>query len=115
MKRLPLFITAGMVAIAAAAPFAQNVFADTTEISPEKAASPPSEYPIGERVVITVDPQCSSDRVKAGDVNIITGFDARDAVQGILVEEKEHWLVLREGKTEKWVPKSKILLMSFFD
>lgn len=115
MKRLPLFITAGVLAIAASAPFAQNVFADTTEISPEKTASPPSEYPIGERVVITVDPQYSSDRVNAGDANIITGFDAPDAIRGILVEEKEHWLVLREGKIEKWVPKSKILLLSFFD
>lgn len=119
MKRLPLFISAGVLALAAAAPFAQNVLASTSDISPEEAsriyASRPSEYPLGERVVITVDPEYDSDRVYAGDANIITGFDAPNAVQGILVEEKEHWLVLREGKTEKWVPKSKILLMSFFD
>ncbi len=119
MKRLPLFLTAGVLAIAAAAPFAQNVFASTSELSPEETsriyASRPSEYPLGERVVITVDPEYTSKPVFAGSANIITGFDAPDAVQGILVEEKQHWLVLREGKIEKWIPKSKILLMSFYD
>ena len=116
MKRLPLFITAGVLALAAASPFAPNVLANINpEVANQNFSIPQSEYPLGQNVVITVDPQHSSKPVYAGDANIITGFDAPDAVRGILVEEKEHWLILREGKMEKWVPKSKILLMTFCD
>jgi len=92
MKRLPLFITAGMLAFAAAAPFAQSVFAATTDIPPDESASPPSEYPIGERVVVTVDPQCSSDRVKAGDANIITGLTRGMPSKGSLLRKRNNGL-----------------------
>ncbi len=97
MKRLPLFITAGVLALAAASPFAPNVLANINpEVANQNFSIPQSEYPLGQNVVITVDPQHSSKPVYAGDANIITGFDAPDAVRGILVEEKEHWLILRE-------------------
>ncbi len=116
MKRLPLFITAGVIALAATAPFASNVFANLSQQPAAQGYSMrQSEYPIGRDVVITVDPQHSSKPVYAGDANVITGFNAPDAVKGTLVEEKEHWLILREGIYEKWIPKSKVLLMTLWD
>ncbi len=116
MKRLPLFFIAGALALAAAAPFTSNVFASIPADSASRVNSaPPSAYPLGERVVITVDSESGSTPVYAGDANVITGFNAPDAISGILVEENGAWLILREGKIEKWVPKNKILLMSFCD
>lgn len=69
------------------------------------------EYPLNRDCVITVDSRAESKPVIAGDANIVTGFDAPDTAEGILIHMDSDWLVLRDGSEENWIPKAKVLMI----
>ncbi|MEP4170132.1 MAG: hypothetical protein ABJO26_00460 [Luteolibacter sp.] len=107
---------AGAIALLLIPPFASDLLANlSTPQPPVLSTSQGDEYPFARDCVITLDPQYSSKPVYAGDANIASGFVAPDTVRGIIIREQEHWLIVKCGRYENWIPKSKILMISVWD
>lgn len=116
MKSSPLLMIAGAVALLLIPPFASDLYANfSTPQSPLSLEISPEDYPLGRDCVITLDPQHTSTPVFAGGANINTGFAAPDVIRGIIIREQAHWLIVKCGRYENWVPKSKILMISVWD
>lgn len=113
MKRSPLPIIAGAIALLLIPPFATDLFANRTTLQPQSLSDSKqsSEYPLGRDCIITLDSEFSKP-VFAGRANIDSGFAAPDTVKGTIIEEKDFWLILKCGRNENWIPKSKILMIS---
>jgi len=112
MKRFPLFLLAGVISMTVIAPFAPNLLASIQPASTSPEWNDPAKnYPIGRDCVVTVDPLAGSTAQYAGDANVITGFAAPDTVRGVLIRIDEHWLVLRDGRSENWIPRHKVILL----
>ncbi len=112
MKRFPLFVLAGVISLAAIPPFASSLLANMQPPgNPPEWRDPGTNHPLGRDCVVTVDPQDKRTPVYAGIQNIVTGFDAPDTVRGTLIRVDDDWLVLRDGKSENWIPRNKVLLI----
>lgn len=69
------------------------------------------DFPLGLRCVVTVDTRSAPKPEVAGQANLVTGFAAPDATEGILIRMDADWVVLRDGSDENWVPMNKVLLV----
>jgi len=74
-----------------------------------------AEFPIGRKCIVTLDPRAQSTPVFAGDSKILTGLSAPDVMEGKMLADRGQWIVIKTVSRENWVPKSKILLISFTD
>jgi hypothetical protein len=71
------------------------------------------DYPIGTHCVVTVDPLAGSKPIVARTANKVTGFVAPDTAEGNLIRIDEEWVVLRDGSSDAWIPRNKIIMMYF--
>ena len=116
MKRQPVIFLGAAILLLMGSPWISAVLADirapANTLGP---ASAPAGCPLNRNCVVTVDPLSSSKPVIAGDANIVTGFVAPDTVEGTLIRFDDEWLVLRAGRNENWIPKSKVIMIHFCD
>lgn len=74
-----------------------------------------SEFPMGRDCVLCLDPRAASDPVYAANANVLTGLSGPDVMEGKIIADRGQWLVIKTLSRENWVPKDKILFLSFDD
>jgi hypothetical protein len=109
MKSQSAFIIVGAVSLMLGASWFSEVLAqprNETQITPDKK----SDYPIGRRCVVTLDPQHPKP-VVVGEANVVTGFTAPDTVTGILAVWNDDWVAVRDGTNENWMRAEKVIMI----
>ena len=107
-----MILLGGAIALVIASTWLPSLLAEArTSIKPSITAANQTDYPLGQRCVVTVDPLAASKPVVAGTANIVTGFAAPDAVEGVLIRMDADWSVLRDGCDENWIPMKKVILV----
>ena len=114
MKPQPMIFLGAAISLLMCSTWISDVFADArTPGHISTPAASPLDFPRHKNCVVTVDTRSSPKPVIAGEANIVTGFDAPDAVEGILIRIDSDWLVLRDGCDENWIPRNKVLMIHF--
>ncbi|MES2924098.1 MAG: hypothetical protein V4819_21280 [Verrucomicrobiota bacterium] len=70
-----------------------------------------SEFPMNLKCIITLDARSNSRSTMTQEMQVLGGFVRHDTVQGTLVRVNSEWLVLKDGDSENWVPRDKVLLV----
>lgn len=100
----------------ASIPLVAQLFAERSAAETEGSSTMSGDkFTIGRKCIVTLDPRAKSTPVFAGDSKILTGLSAPDVMEGKLIADHGQWLVIKTTSRENWVPKSKILLISFTD
>ena len=113
MKTKPLIALCVVLALIVCSNSIPSVLASNrlSVVSPQSPSEVQLAYPISRRCVVTVDPFSSSTPVVAGSANIVTGFVAPNTIEGSVVAMDDEWLVIRSGRHENWIPRSKVLMI----
>ncbi len=114
-QQLIIFVGGAIALIFCSAWIPSEQSAARTPIKPPTTVERRIEFPLGQRCAVTLDPRAASKPVVAGKANIVTGFDAPDIAEGILVRMDNEWLVLRGGSDENWIPMNKVLMVHAYD
>ncbi len=77
------------------------------------AAEGPSSYdiPLKVQCIVTLDPRSNSRSTMTAEMHLLSGFVRPDTVQGLVIQSNPQWLVLKDGDSENWVPRDKILMV----
>lgn len=71
----------------------------------------PYEFPFGRPCVITLDPFGGAVPQLSGEAYLHTGLDAPNTLEGQIVHSDAHWIVIRDGDTEDWVARERVLIV----
>ena len=70
-----------------------------------------AESPLNNRCTVTLDPQFKSAPDLASQNQKNPGFTTANTAEGMLVRMDSEWIVLKEGNSESWIPREKVLLI----
>jgi len=78
---------------------------------PTPADGRSSELSVNLKCIVTLDAQSNSRSAMTAELQTISGFVRQDTVQGTLIRVNSEWLVLKDGESENWIPRDKVLLL----
>jgi len=112
MKRIPLLVLGAVALFVLIAVWTPGVLVAARATEPSLRSLPePLDYPLNRSCIVTVDPYSLSKTEIVGPANKSTGFVAPDTAEGMLVRLDHEWVVLRDGKHDNWIPKTKVLMI----
>lgn len=79
-----------------------------TPVSPDSAVK--VEIPLGRDCIVTLDPRTSHAELPSAKKQV-AGFDGDGTARGQLIKLSGEWCVLKDGKSENWIPTEKILML----
>ncbi len=68
-------------------------------------------YPYGQECIITLDPR-SARSVPVSGKGGGSGFQAGGTLRGSLIYFSDEWCVLKDGLSENWIPRDRVLVMN---
>lgn len=81
------------------------------EATAQPNSSGSSELPMTRNCTVTLDARANSRSTMAPEMQAQSGFVRQDTVQGVLIRVTAEWLVLKDGESENWIPRDKVLLL----
>jgi|GEM_PF-5862464 len=110
MKSFTLSILAGAAMIGSIAVWNHEATAQTAAADSGKVVAV-AEVPLNCRCIVTLDPDFKMAQDTSSQTQKNPGFTSAYTAEGVLVRMDSEWVVLRDGASESWIPKEKVLLI----
>jgi hypothetical protein len=67
--------------------------------------------PLNKNCIVTLDARPNSRSTMTQQMQRLSGFVRQDTAQGTLIHLDAAWLVLKDGDSENWIPRDKVLML----